>query len=73
MHDQEGRLAADHVADAAEEQRAERTHGEAGGEGEQREDEADIGRHVGEEVFRQKGAERAVDVEVVPLKNGAER
>ena len=71
--DQEGIFAADHVAEPAEDQRAERTHREAGGEGEQREDEADIGRHIGEEVFRQEHAERAVDVEVVPFENGAER
>ena len=32
-----------------------------------------FGRHVGEEVFRQEHAERAVDVEVVPLEHGAER
>ena len=71
--EQEGVLAADRVAEPAEQQRAERTHGKAGGEGEQREDEADIGRHIGEEVFRQERAERSVDVEVVPLEYGAER
>ena len=38
--DEEGVFAADQVADAAEDQRAERTHEEAGGEGEQREDVA---------------------------------
>ena len=38
--DQEGVLAADKVAEAAEEQGAERTHRKAGGEAEQREDEA---------------------------------
>ena len=70
--DEEGVFAADGVAETAEDQRAERTHGKAGGEGEQREDEADIGRHVGEEVFRQERAERSVDVEVVPLEHGAE-
>ena len=70
--DEEGVFAADRVAEPAEDQRAERPHRKAGGERQQREDEADIGRHVGEEVFRQKDAERAVDVEVVPLEYGAE-
>ena len=36
--DQEGVLAADHVAQAAEHDGAERAHQEAGGEGQQRED-----------------------------------
>ena len=38
--DEEGVFAADDVADAAEHDGAERTHDEAGGEGEQREDVA---------------------------------
>ena len=70
---EEGVFAADHVAEPAEDQRAERAHRKAGGKGQQREDEADIGRHVGEEVLREKGAERAVDVEVIPLEHRAER
>ncbi len=37
--DEEGVFAADQVAEAAEEERAERPHGKTGGEGEQREDE----------------------------------
>ena len=37
--DEEGVLASDEVAEAAEDQRAEGPHGEAGREGEQREDE----------------------------------
>ena len=38
--DEEGVFAADEIADAAEHQRAERAHQEAGGKGEQREDVA---------------------------------
>ena len=71
--DEERVFAADQVAEVAEDQRAERAHGEARGEREQREDEADIRRHVGEEIFCQEHAERSVDVEVVPLEDGAER
>ena len=71
--DQEGIFPADDVADASEQQRAERAHGETGGEGEQREDEADIGRDVGEEVLGEKHAQRAVDVEIIPLEHGPQR
>ena len=71
--DQEGVFASDHVAEATEDQRAKRADGEAGRKGEQRKDEADIRRHVGEEVFGKERAQRSVDVEVVPLENGAER
>ena len=71
--DEEGVFAADHVAEPAEDQRAEWADGEAGGERKQREDEADIRRHVGEKVFRQERAERAVDVKVVPFEDGAQR
>ena len=71
--DEEGVFAADLIAEPAEDQRAERAHGETGGKGEQGEDEADIRRHVGEEIFRQEHAQRAVDVEVIPFENGAQR
>jgi len=57
----------------AEEQRAERPHEEAGGESEQREDESCRGIDAGEELRREDRRERAVDVEVVPLENRAER
>ena len=40
---EEGVLPPDQVAEAPEHQRAERPHGEARGEGEQREDEAAVG------------------------------
>jgi hypothetical protein len=69
--DQEGVLAADHVAQAAEYQRAEGAHQEAGGKGHQGEDEAG-GRVAGEELFGDHGGEGAVEVEVIPFKDGAE-
>ena len=71
--DQEGVLAADQVAEAAEEQRAEWPDGEAGGKGEQGEDECRRRIDAGEELRREDRGERAVDVEVVPLEHGAER
>ena len=54
--DEEGVFAADDVAETAEEQRAERTHGKAGGEGEQGEDEGGGRTDAGEELLRQKSA-----------------
>jgi hypothetical protein len=69
--DQEGVFAADHVAQAAEHQRAERTHDEAGGEGEQGEDEGG-GRVADKELLGDDRGQRAVQVEVVPFENGAE-
>ena len=71
--DEKGVFATDHVAEMAEDQRAEWAHRKAGRKREQREDKADICRNVGEEIFRQEGAERAVDVKVVPLKNRPQR
>src|SRR4051812_49156362 len=71
--DQEGVLAADQVAEAAEEQRAEWPDGEAGGEGEQGEDERRRRIDAGEELRGEDRRERAVDVEVVPLEHGTER
>src|ERR1700686_2341413 len=71
--DQEGVFAPDEIAEAAEDQRAERAYREARRKGEQREDEADIRRHVGEEVFGEERAKRSVDVEVVPLENRTQR
>jgi len=68
---QEGVLTADHVAQAAEHQRAERAHDEAGGEGEQGEDEGCI-RVADEELLGDDGSERTVEIEVVPFENGAE-
>jgi len=71
--DQEGVFASDHVAEATEDQRAERPDRETRSKGEQRENKANRRRHVGEEVLCQKRAERAVDIEVVPLEHGTER
>ena len=71
--DEKGVFATDHVAEMAEDQSAEWAHRKAGRKREQREDEADIGWHVGEEIFRQERAERAVNVKVVPLKHRPQR
>jgi len=67
--DEEGVLAADDVADAAEHDRAERTHEEAGGESEQREDVTRRRRIGAEELRADDGRERPVEVEVVPLEH----
>ena len=53
--DEEGVLAADQIAQPAEEQRAERTHREAGGKGQECEDEGGGWRHAGEELAGQHG------------------
>ncbi len=71
--DEEGVLAADEIAETAEHQRAERADRKAGREGEQREDEGRRRRNTGEELAGENRAERAVDVEIVPLEHGAER
>jgi len=71
--DEEGVFAADEVADPAEHESAERPHGEAGGEGEQGENEGCGGVDAGEELFGEDRGESAVDVEVVPLEYSAER
>ena len=56
---EEGVFAADQVAEPAEEQRAERAHRKAGGEGEQREDEAGRRVDAGEEL-RRRGSRASV-------------
>ena len=71
--DEEGVFAADDVAQPSENERAERPHREAGGEGEQSEDEGRRRVDAGEEFAGENDAERAVDVKVVPLEHGAER
>jgi hypothetical protein len=71
--DDEGVLSADQITDVPEYQGAERTHCEAGGERQQREDEGRARFHPGEELLCQDGGERAVDVEVVPLENRSDR
>jgi hypothetical protein len=70
---QEGVLAADHVAQHAEHQRAERTHDEAGSKGQQRKDVAGVLGEGGEELRPDDGGQSAVEVEVVPLEDGAGR
>jgi hypothetical protein len=71
--DEEGVLAPPLVAEAAEDQRPKRAHRETSGEGEQREDVARRLVHAGEEVLGDEAGERAVEVEIVPLENGADR
>ncbi len=70
--DQEGVLAADAVAEAAEEGRAERTHEEAGSERQQGEDHARGFIDATEELLGDDGRERAVQEEVIPLEDRAE-
>src|SRR5690606_31593112 len=70
--DQERVLAADAVAEAAEEGRAERTHEEAGGEGQQREDHARGRVDAAEELLGDDRRQRAVEVEVIPLEDGTQ-
>ena len=66
-------LAADQVAEAAEEQRAERPHQEASGERKQREDVARCHIECAEELRADDHRKRAVEIEVVPFENGSER
>ncbi|KAG0751322.1 hypothetical protein G6F24_014429 [Rhizopus arrhizus] len=70
--DQEGVLAADAVAEAAEEGRAERTHEEAGSERQQGEDHARGFIDATEELLGDDVGERAVQEEVIPLEHRAE-
>ena len=71
--DQEGVFAADQVADAAEHEGAERAHQEAGGVGgEGREQRRRVVARR-EEQRREERRQRGVEIEVVPLEDGAER
>ena len=74
-HDQqrehEGVLASDEIADAAEHQRAERSHGEADGERRQPFQQRDGLVRLGVEHARDHRGETAKDVEVVPLDDRA--
>jgi hypothetical protein len=56
-----------------EQQGTERTHGKAGGEGQQRKDEGGRRLDAGKELLGEDGGKRAVDVEVVPLEHRADR
>jgi hypothetical protein len=71
--DEEGVLAADEIADPAEHQGAERTHCKARGKSQQGEDEAGGRVDAGEELLGHDDGECAVEIEVVPLEDGAER
>ncbi len=71
--DEEGVLAADQVADAPEQERAQRAHGEAGAEGREAREERRRVVARREEERREEHGEGAVQVEVVPLEDGAER
>ncbi|MDT4839744.1 hypothetical protein FQZ97_735410 [compost metagenome] len=69
---EEGVLAPDHVTEAAEHQRAERAHQEAGGKRHQGEDEGRGVVHPGEELLADDGGQGAVEKEVVPLEDRAQ-
>ena len=69
--DDERVLAADDVAEPAEDDGAEWAHDEAGGEGEQREDALLCLAVGGKELRADDLRERAVEIEVVPLEDGA--
>jgi hypothetical protein len=71
--DEEGVFAADQVAESAEEQGSERPHRKSGGKGEQGKDEGRRRIDAGKELRGENRSERAVDVEIVPLENCAER
>ncbi|MCY1219408.1 hypothetical protein D9M72_313820 [compost metagenome] len=70
--DQEGVLAPDQVAQAAEQQRAHRPYQEARAEGGQAGQEGGSLIALGEEQCAEVHRQRGVDVEVVPLHQGAE-
>src|SRR4028119_1340265 len=62
-----------HVADAPEEERAEGAHGEPRAEGGEAREEPRGRVALGEEEAAEEHRERAVEVEVVPLEQRAER
>ncbi len=71
--DQEGVLAAPQIAQAPEDDRAERPHRETGGEGHQGEDIAGRLIHAGEELHGDDRGERPVQIEIIPLDYSADR
>ena len=71
--DEERVLASDEVADAPEEQRAERADQEAGGIGRERRQQRGGVVALGEEQDREERREHRIEIEVVPLEDGAER
>src|SRR5262249_17610471 len=71
--DEEGVFAADEITDAAEDQRAERPHQEAGGVGRKcRQQRRGVvsGR---KEERREEGGERRVEIKIVPFEHGTKR
>ena len=70
--DQEGVFAADHVAQAAEEDGAEGTNNEAGREGQQRKNERGRGVEARKELLGNDRGQRSVEVEVIPLEHRAQ-
>ena len=69
----EGMFAPYEVAEPAEHQCAERAHGKTGGESQQREDEGRGFIDAREELFADNARKRAIEIEVIPFKNSAER
>ena len=70
--DQEGVLAANHVAQTAKHQSAEGAHDETGGKRQQRKNEGRAFIKSAEKLLGNNGCQRTVQIKVVPLKNGAE-
>jgi len=70
--DQEGVFAANHVAQTAKHQRAEGTHDEARGKRQQGKNESGARIQASKELLGDDRGERAVQIEVVPLKDGAQ-
>jgi len=62
-----------HVAQAAKHQRPKRPHDEAGGKSQQRENEGRARIKPAKELLGNDRGKRSVQIEVVPLENGAER
>ena len=70
---EEGVLAPDQVADPPEQDRPERSHREARGEGGEREDETGRLVDAREELRGDDRGEQPVEVEIIPFEHGAER
>src|SRR4051812_22943844 len=71
--DEKSVFAPDQVAHSAEHERAERPDGEPRGEREQREDESRRRIRCREELLADDRRQRSVQIEIVPLEDGAER
>src|SRR3546814_20550413 len=66
-------FAPDQIAKPAKEKRAERAHRKAGGKGGERKDEAGGFVDPRKKLFRDDRREQAVEVEIIPFEDGAER